>query len=713
MKRIGKTRIFPLVMSALLVLNMLPGDFLRQTIPKARAAEKINISLDASSHSIFNDTDGDGWGEFQGFGTSLCWWANRVGYDNTLTDAAVTAFYDAEKGLGLKIGRYNIGGGDEPGHNHITRSDSVVPGYATDVTKITTEEEAAGFDQYDIECGYAWNYDWDADKNQLNVLLKAAEKAGDGFLAEAFSNSPPYFMTNSGCSSGGENGSDNIRSDSYQAFVKYLTDVTGHLIAEGYDISSITGMNEPSNGWTALSNKQEGCKIDAGENVSKLIVALSNRLKETNLDDLILSGCDYGGTSDTKTYYTKISEDAKALIERLDTHCYSFSKSSGTFTRETAESEGKNLWMSEVDGAYQAGENAGEMSAALGLSKNMSSQLNVLMPSAWILWDAIDIHIDAKNPFDTNDMSATYCSDLDKNGFWGIAVANHNDQSVHLTKKYYGYGQYSRFIKPGSTLLSSASDNNRISVTAAYDSQSKETVLVLTNMTGGTQSCEVDLSSLPELPADADTGAVRTSGTMNEGENWANVTDFSNIALDLKQKKLSAYLLANSITTFVIGSGASENIRKNYELTKITTMQEPTETLEPTSAPDVTQTPAVTPAPDVTRTPVATKPTPDSESKIAVSKTTIKKVTQKGKGRIQISWKKVAKADGYQIQLAKNKSFSKGKKSYYVSGNKKWKKKITKLKKGRYYIRVRAYIKNSRGKRVYGKCKKIIRKNIK
>ncbi len=48
------------------------------------------------------------------------------------------------------------------------------------------------FDRADAECGYAWNYDWDADKNQMNVLKAAAKASGEDFLAEAFSNSPPY-----------------------------------------------------------------------------------------------------------------------------------------------------------------------------------------------------------------------------------------------------------------------------------------------------------------------------------------------------------------------------------------------------------------------------------------------------------------------------------------------------------------------------------------
>ena len=80
----------------------------------------------------------------------------------------------------------------------------------------------------DEESGYAWNYNWDADKNQMNIL-KAAIAASGEFHAEAFSNSPPYFMTESGCSSGNVNANaDNLREDCYTAFAVYMADVIEH-----------------------------------------------------------------------------------------------------------------------------------------------------------------------------------------------------------------------------------------------------------------------------------------------------------------------------------------------------------------------------------------------------------------------------------------------------------------------------------------------------
>ena len=380
--------------AAALTLTSLPS------VPMAtvEAADSVDqtVRLQPWNASTFNDTNGDGLGEFEGWGTSLCWWANRIGYSEQLTAQAGELFF-GDEGLDMNIGRYNVGGGDaigevqevpvnekakiydlsnwgtnptgegssmsvdtytkmqnitysvsdadfgltkgdavgsfqkigwinklddEPGSGdnlrytvdaeeagtytvklmmtlegsndrdvairvnegenqtdyvvdadtvnssivaegnsggsncmlfvvtipevklqagenkiniagkndwtldfvkmaviksgeegvlpaedefthaeHIIRSDGGVPGYCTDVTKMDPDKDESyyinelGFDQADAECGYAWNYDWEADINQINVLKAAADASGEDFIAEAFSNSPPYFMT--------------------------------------------------------------------------------------------------------------------------------------------------------------------------------------------------------------------------------------------------------------------------------------------------------------------------------------------------------------------------------------------------------------------------------------------------------------------------------------------------------------------------------------
>ncbi len=87
-----------------------------------------------------------------------------------------------------------------------------------------------------------------------------------------------------------------------------------------------------------------------------------------------------------------------------------------------------------------------------------------------------------------------------------------------------------------------------------------------------------------------------------------------------------------------------------------------------------------------------------------VGKTTLSSAKAAGMNQINVKWKKVKNASGYQLMVAKNKKFSKGKKSYKLSGTSK---AITKLSAGtKYYVRVRAYGKSGK-KTVYGKWSKI------
>lgn len=277
---------------------------------------------------------------------------------------------------------------------HIVRSDAGVPGYATDVTKIDTSKHdlswyTENFARADESCGYAWNYDWDADKNQMNVLKAAAKASGQDFIAEAFSNSPPYFMTVSGCSSGNTDSSkDNLRADSVNAFAAYMADVIEHWDNEGViNFQSVDPMNEPyTNYWGANSNKQEGCHFDQGESQSRILVALNKELKNKGIN-MIISGTDETSIDTQISSYNNLSDEAKNVISRIDTHTYSGSNREGL--KETAQNAGKNLWMSEVDGAYTAGTHAGEMTAALGLAQRMMTDVNGLESSAWILWNAM------------------------------------------------------------------------------------------------------------------------------------------------------------------------------------------------------------------------------------------------------------------------------------------------------------------------------------
>lgn len=435
--------------------------------------------------------------------------------------------------------------------SHITRSDSAIPGYAVDVTKINTDNHPkdwyySHFDRVEERCGYAWNYDWDADRYQLNITKAIAKAKGSDFIAEAFSNSPPYFLTESGCSSGATNSSmNNLRADSYDAFAEYLADVIEHINKEdnGITFTSATGMNEPfTNYWGANSNKQEGCHFDQGDSQSRVIEALNWNLKNQGVNNCIISGTDETSIDVAIQSYNKLTKGAKSTISRIDTHTYSGSDREGLKT--LAETEGKNLWMSEVDGDFTAGTNAGEMSAPLGFAQRIIDDLYWMMPSAWILWDIVDMHTDTGNIHDGNDTSwlNTY------GGYWGLTICDHDKEEIKVLKKYYAYGQFTRYIKPGYNIFKIAWN-----AIGAYDPTGHKVVIVAINTDSTDKRYGFSFKQFATMNTDTVT-AIRTSGSLADGENWADVSSMCNVYIDNNAKYVYANLKANSITTFIVNN---------------------------------------------------------------------------------------------------------------------------------------------------------------
>ena len=487
------------------------------TSKTSNADETVRIIKENAS--TFNN------GKFQGFGTSFCWWPNRLGYSEILSEKSATAFYDKNSGLGLTIIRYNIGGGDDPTHDHITRTDSKVPGYAVNPNYDESTQT------------YTWDYDWTKDFNQRNVLLKALEKNKEEIIVEAFSNSPPYFMTYSGCSSGANYAwENNLKIDAYDSFAKYLADVSEHFKNEwNVNFQSISPMNEPyTMYWSAYSTKQEGCHFDQGDSQSNIIIKLKKALDEKGLSDIQISATDETSIDTQLSSYKYLKDEAKNIVTRIDTHTYGGQRRFDL--RTLAETEGKNLWMSEVDGGDMAGTNPGEMGAALWLANRIILDLNGLRPSSWVLWQVIDNHI-CKDGYDGKQ--DTGMVDLN-GGYWGVAVADHDNNEIILTQKYYAFGQFTRYIRPGYTIITGG-DNS----VAAYDSEGKKLVIVATNTNGDDKSVDFNLESFSAVGSKVQ--VIRTSGSVSNGEKWAELDP-----IDTYGKGFIATLKANSVTTYIV-----------------------------------------------------------------------------------------------------------------------------------------------------------------
>ncbi len=509
----------------------LPGETIpADNAPKPDSSQGDIIVIAPSNVSRTNN------GIFEGWGTSLCWYGNRIGISESASKESAELLYNAQTGLGLNIIRYNIGGGDDPSHSHIQRSDSNMPGYWTN---------------YDAATG-AFEYDYTLDANQYNVLMDCIAECPD-ILVEMFSNSAPYFMTRSGCTSGTTDDiSSNITIENMTPFAEYMATVVKHYVDKGINVVSIEPMNEPSNGWNVAHYgvKQEGCSIAKGEEQSAMIIAMKNAMDKFGLSNIALSGCDETNDTTTNQALKKLSDEALAALSQINTHTYSRNASSSTRLYQTAYTLRKNLWMSESDSGNVQGENAGEMGAALNLASQITNDLNALSPSAWIIWQAIGSYCDSNNEFDPDTLDQ---KTLDTNGFWGVCYADMNNETIVKTKKYYAFGQYTKFIRPGDSLISTEDSYT----TAAFNEEDGQIKIVTYNTDSNDREVTFDLSAFTE--SGTTVNVIRTSGDYATGENWTQLSD-----LKVEDGKVHATIKGNSVTTFVV-NGAKHDITSEIQ----------------------------------------------------------------------------------------------------------------------------------------------------
>lgn len=470
--------------------------------------------------------------EFEGWGTSLGWWGNRIGCSDTLAKRAAELFY-SEDGLGLDIVRYNVGGGDDPSHNHVTRSDSKLPCLAE------PERVEDGSLKRDENGDVVYSYNWDNDCNQMNVLKRIKEANPDAHI-EGYTNSPPWFMTESGCSSGGTNAAENLAPENFDNFAVFLADVTEHMKEIGLPFDSYSPMNEPNPAtkyWGAFSPKQEGNHVAPGEHQSGLITALADEYAGRGIDTLI-AGLDETSIDYTITSYNALTDEAKAALGRIDTHTYGGSRRAAL--KSTAVAAGKPLWMSEVDGGWNG----------FGLADRIILDMNGMQPGAWVMWDIVDFHKDSEFT-DPNGNKTEANASLDPTAaLWGVAMANHDTGEIELANKYYAYGQFTRYINPGDTIIASSA-----STLAAYNKKSGAIKIVVSNSASTDKSYEFDLSAFTRI-GDRVTEIRSNNLTGDAAEHWAKIEGET----ELNGSRLTASAKAGTVTTFIVDTAPTAGL---------------------------------------------------------------------------------------------------------------------------------------------------------
>ena len=426
---------------------------------------------------------------FEGWGTSLCWWAVKAGaWSEANRSKLIGAIADPDTGLGYTIFRYNIGGGDQPGHNHLDKGDggAAVPGYKPSETG---------------------DYDWTADPYQRTIALELAKRAKNPIF-EAFSNSPPWWMTKSGCVSGSSDGSDNLKSDYFDDFADYLSEVALHFKKEwGITFRTVEPFNEPSAGWWKSNGGQEGCGFK--NNQTQMIVELGKALVKKGLfPETSVSAADETNIGDALKQFNGYSAEALSYMFQVNTHSYSGGDSrKGLFN--AAFGQNKKVWQSETGPLHKSGDD----NIALWMADVIMQDLRDMKTSAWVDWQIGD---PAEN--------------------WRSLALNHSKQTFTPNARYYMHAAFSRFIRPGSRIIDSDNGN-----TLAALREDGALVLVVRNGGSSDARYSFDLSGFDKIGSSAKVYRFELPGSL---------TAQSDIAVS--GKALSMTAPAQTITTMVV-----------------------------------------------------------------------------------------------------------------------------------------------------------------
>ena len=416
-----------------------------------------------------------------GFGASDAWSTQFVGKNwplnkrNTIADLLFSEEFDTDGnplGIGLDLWRFNIGAGSS---------------YQGNNSNINDEWRRA--ESFINSNGYNWN----AHEGQRWFVNAAKERGVNQFIA--FSNSPPVTMTKNGLANSSGGTSANIEPSKYGQYVDFLANVIeNYRDLYGVAFNYVSPFNEPQYDWR---DGQEGSPWQNTEiaNITKL---LDTKLQEKNLNIKIQiaetaqlnylyeSANKQGRANQIQDFFNSSSSNyvgnLTSLHNSIAAHSYftTFDTSYLIDVRSKLNDEintvdnSLEFWMTEYSIIEDNIEINGQqrdlgIDPALYVARLIHTDLTVANASSWQWWLAV-------SPYDYKD---------------GLVYIDHNknDGEVYESKLLWGFGNYSKFIKPGYNRIGlSRSDNktatqsiNGLLVSAYASDDNSKYVTVLVN----------------------------------------------------------------------------------------------------------------------------------------------------------------------------------------------------------------------------------------
>ena len=391
---------------------------------------------------------------FDKFGASGAWWAQVVGGWDEIDEKSgmpkneriAQLLFDKDEGIGIRIYRYNLGGGSAHSGNG-------------DIPMQCRRTES--FDISNID------YDWSRDKNAVNMMRLACKYGADEVLFLV--NSPIERLTKNGKTHQDRAFQYNLSPDNYERFARYCLDCVEHFLGEGIPIKYLSPVNEPVWKWTG---GQEGCHYRPTQVWNLFRVFCDEMDKRPALKNLMLSGAENGDIRYfNKTYCRLLLDDVKIRrrMDSVDTHSYfltpDYAILKSTIGDRIAFMKRYKQFMDRhyPDVALKTSEwchmkNGRDfgMKSALEQTKVMMEDMKYLDVTSWQLWIALS--------------NVDYCD--------GLIYEFDEPRAFRMTKRYYAFGNFSKFIEPGMVRIDSDAGEEIDSVCFEND---EKTVVVVSN----------------------------------------------------------------------------------------------------------------------------------------------------------------------------------------------------------------------------------------
>ena len=397
----------------------------------------------------------------ESFGASGAWWSQDIGgwieeetAELSKREYIAELLFDPLEGIGLTSYRYNLGAGS-------TLQNS--PRIEDPWRRAENFEEGPEV------------YDWSKDENARWMLKTAVDYGIDDIYL--FVNSPLTRLTKNGSAYGDqlEEKRSNLAPENYQAFANYVYDVTEHFLKEDIPVTHVSPINEPQWDWTG---GQEGTYYDPAEVVALLEVFIEEKQKRPELKQIALSMPELGEWANTSKEYFEAIIENDTLMNYFDTwevHSYWTTYVEKMNFKEWLEEKEIDVTLKISEWTEMINGRDYTMDSALNLANEIHDDLTILDVVAWQYWIAV-------SSYDYRD---------------GLIYVNLGSKEIIPTKRLWGMGNFSKFIRPGYTRVSAISDDKEVNVVSFLgknEANEEELITVLIN--NSFQEKEIDLQGV-------------------------------------------------------------------------------------------------------------------------------------------------------------------------------------------------------------------------